>query len=186
MSMKRYLIIVFLFLATVSSAQVINFAKTLPMRAFSIGAAVANNTDTYTSDGGMSYFLYGGYGIGYSFDINFKYGNFPGDDFFGADMQYLFKETRKSYFTVIGGLHWQENIWVDMTGSYTYSAQYWLNFTFGIDIDISFAGEGPRAWIPLNAGINVNEYLYIFFEYNLPANDRAWDIIALGTTLIIR
>ncbi len=185
--MKRYFIIIFLFAATVSSAQVINYSKTLPMRAYSIGAIAAVNTDTPYSDGGMSYFLQGGYGVNYSLDISFKYGYFPGADFFGADMQYLFRETRKSYYTFIGGIHWQDDIWVDLTGSYTYAAQYWINFTVGLDIDIGLSEElAFRAWIPLNAGVMVSEYVYLFFEYNLPAYETSWDIISLGATYIIR
>lgn len=185
--MRRYLIIIFLFLASVSFAQVMNFAKTLPVRAYSLGAATAYNTDTPYSDGGLSYYLYGGYGFSYSLDVNFKYGLYPGTDYFGADMQYLFREKRKSYYTVIGGIHWQDDFWIDMTWSFTYAAQFWINFTFGLDFELGLMENLLfRAWIPLNAGIQLGEYVYLYLEYNLPANGKTWDILAIGANYIIR
>ncbi|MFC2129285.1 hypothetical protein ACFLQX_00740 [Bacteroidota bacterium] len=185
--MKRYLFIIFLFVSTLTSAQVINFGKTLPVRSFSIGTSASYNVDTYVNDGGMSFMAFGGFGIGYSLDVNVKYGYYPGKDFFGADMQYLFKETRKSYFSVIGGLHYQDDFGFDLTGSYTYSPQFWINFTVGLDFDLILSEQlGFRAWIPLNAGVNLGDLFYIFFEYDLPANDKAWDIISLGVNYIFR
>lgn len=130
---------------------------------------------------------FGGFGIGYSMDVNLKYIYYPGYDYVGADMQYLFRETRKSYFNVIGGLHYRDGFGFDLTGSYTYSPEFWLNLSVGLDFDVGLAEDLLfQAWIPLNAGVNLGNIIFIFFEYDLPANEKAWDVISLGANFIIR
>ena len=67
-SMKRYLFILLLFISSYASGQVINFTKTLPVRAYSIGVAAAFNSDTHSAEfvlpeGGMSFSVFGGFGI---------------------------------------------------------------------------------------------------------------------------
>jgi len=185
--MKRYLLIIFLFVSTIVSAQVVNFGKTLPVGSYSLGVAASYNTDTFVSDGGLSFMAYGGIGLGYSVDLNLKYAYHTGADYFGADVQYLFKETRKSYFNMIGGLHYQDDFGFDLTGSYTYSPEFWINFTVGLDLDLMMADDLTfRAWIPLNAGVNLGNIVFLFFEYDLPANEQAWDVISLGANFIFR
>lgn len=185
--MKRYLILIFLFVTTLASAQVINFGKTLPVGSYSLGTSASYNTDGIYNDGGMSFMAFAGIGAGYSIDFNLKYGYYPGKDYFGADMQYLFKETRKSYFNVIGGLHYQDDFVIDLTGSYTYSPEFWFSLTFGLDFDVVMSDVlGIRAWVPLNAGVNLGNIVYLFFEYDLPANEKAWDVVSLGANFIIR
>lgn len=185
--MKRYLLVFFLILSSIASAQVINFGKTLPIRSYSIGVAASHNTDTFVSDGGLSFMASVGYGLAYSVDMNLKYGYYTGADFFGADIQYLFRETRKSYFNIIGGLHYQEDFGFDFTGSYTYTPEFWINLTVGLDFDLMMADNLTfRAWIPLNAGVNLGNIVFLYFEYDLPANEKAWDIVSLGANFIIR
>ncbi len=57
----------------------------------------------------------------------------------------------------------------------------------GLDMDLSFATEmNPRFWVPLNVGFNINEMMFLYAEYNLPVSERAWDIVAVGATLVLR
>lgn len=195
--MKRYFFVVLLFLPVLISAQVINFGKTLPVGSFSLGLASSYNIDNYMSDGGLSFTAYGGIGLSYSLELNLKYLYHPvwdpstfdqfGAHHIGANIQYLFKETRKSYFNVIGGMHWQDDFGFDLTGSYTYSPEFWLNLTAGLDFDLMMADDLIlKAWIPLNAGVNLGNIFFIYFEYDLPANDKSWDIISLGANYIFR
>ena len=190
--MKRILFVIFLFISVISSAQVINFGKTLPVGSYSIGAAASYNVDDLINDGGVSFLAFGGFGIGYSVDVNLKYSYHSGASqfsphYFGVDMQYLFRETRNSYFNVIGGLHYRDDFGFDLTGSYTYSPEFWINLTAGLDFDLNMADKLQfMAWIPLNAGVNVGDIVFIFFEYDLPANENAWDIISLGANFVIR
>lgn len=138
----------------------------------------------------------GGYGFGYDVDINLKYGNtysYTGGelknspDFFGIDMQYLFRETRQSYYSLYGGVHKWEEYGVDLTFSYTHTPRYLVNLTAGLDLDVDFSNELElRAWIPLNIGFNFDDRYFIFFEYDLPANERSWDILGGGITFIFR
>lgn len=189
--MKRVLLAtIFVSFFTVSSfSQVINFGKTLPVRAFSITAAPVFNVDNIynVEQRGMAYWVMAGYGIGYDVDMSLKYAYFDGPDYFGADMQYLFRETRKSYYSLFGGIHKWEEYGVDMTFSFTHTPQYWINLTAGLDIDVDFTNSLElRAWIPLNVGINFDDRYYLFMEYDLPANERAWDIFGGGITFIFR
>lgn len=185
--MKRYLLVIILFVSSLASAQVINFGKTLPVGSYSIGAAASYNIDSPYNDGGMSYMAYAGFGASYAMDFNLKYIMYPGKDYFGADVQYLFKEARKSYFNVIGGLHYQDDFGIDLTGSYTYTPEFWLNLTVGLDFDVIMSDNfRVAAWIPLNAGVSVGNIFFIFFEYDLPANGKAWDVISLGVNYVIR
>lgn len=195
--MKRYLLIFFLFFSTIASAQVVNFGKTLPIGAYSIGVASSYNVNTPVSDGGLSFMAFGGIGLTYSVDLNLKYLYHPvwdptefdqfGAHYIGADIQYLFKETRNSYFNVIGGLHYQDDFGFDFTASYTYSPEFWLNLTAGLDFDLMMADNLLfKAWVPLNAGVSVGNIIFIFFEYDLPVNGNSWDIISLGANFIFR
>jgi hypothetical protein len=185
--MKRFLLVIFLFVSYFASAQVINFGKTLPVGSYSIGVSASHNTDTYLSDGGFSFMASGGLGLAYSVDMNLKYGYYTGADYFGADVQYLFKETRKSYFNIIGGLHYQDDFGFDLTGSYTYIPEFWINLTVGLDFDLIMGDDlSFKAWVPLNAGVNLGNIVFLYFEYDLPANEKAWDIISLGANFIIR
>lgn len=188
--MKRLLLltIALIFVNISAWTQVINFGKTLPTRSYSFTfAPVYNYSNVYhPALNGMSFIAMGGYGIGYNVDLSVKYGYYNGPDYFGADLQYLFRETRKSYYSFYGGLHKWEEYGLDFTITYTYTPQYWLNLSFGLDMDIDISVLELRAWIPLNVGINFDDRFFLFFEYDLPATERAWDIVGGGLTFIFR
>ena len=173
------------------NGQVVNFAKTLPERAFSIGVSPAYHIDRNVvlfDAGGPAIGVSGGYGIQYSLDVGAKYIYFlNGTDYLGIDVQYLLHEARNSYFSAIAGLHKWDQYGFDLTGLYTYTPRYLVNFSVGLDMDVSFAAEiNPRFWIPVNVGLNLNEMMFVYAEYNLPVSERAWDIVALGINFILR
>lgn len=187
--MKKIAVLFFFFLPILTYGQVVTFPKTLPQKAFSVGAAGVYNNDVFAFDNeGISFYIHAGYGIRYALDINVKYNLYlNGKDYLGVDLQYLFYETRKSYFSVITGLHIWENPGFDLTGVFTYAMRYWLNLSTGLDIDLDFTAEvTPRFWIPLNAGVNAGERTFVYLEYNLPVSERAWGYVALGANIIIR
>ena len=189
--MKRLIFLLLISVPVLISGQVVNFAKTLPERAFSVGLTPAYHIDRNVilfDAGGPAIGLSGGYGLQYSIDINAKYIYFlNGRDYFGVDLQYLLHEARYSYFSVIAGLHRWDEYGFDLTGLYTYAPRYFMNLSVGLDIDVSFTTEmNPRFWVPVNVGFNVNEMMFIYAEYNLPVSERSWDIVALGINFIIR
>jgi hypothetical protein len=189
--MKKLLFLLLFSLPVLLSAQVVNFAKTLPERAWSIGLTPAWHADRNVilfDAGGASFAFNGGYGLLYSLDLNARYVYFMnGTDYIGLDAQYLVYEARKSYFSVIGGLHKWDQFGLDITGLFTYTPRYEVSLSIGLDVDASFASEiNPRVWVPLNVGFNVNEMMFLFAEYNLPVSDRSWDIAAVGINLILR
>ncbi len=198
--MKRYFLVVLLSLLLSSMAwtQVINFGKTLPTRAYGFTfAPVYNFANVYHPEvDGMSFMAMAGYGLGYDVDVSLKYayfsdvtinnGTIAGPDYFGAELQYLFRETRKSYYSFYGGIHKWKEYGLDLTVAYTNTPEYWLNLSFGLDLDIDISELELRAWIPLNVGINFDDRFFLFFEYDLPATERAWDIIGGGMTFILR
>lgn len=189
--MKRLFFLLLLFLSVTLSAQVVNFAKTLPERAWSVGLTPAyhfdNNVVTFDA-GGASVALNGGYGLLYSLDVNARYVYFfNGADYYGVDVQYLIHEARKSYFSAIGGLHYWDDFGLDLTGLFTYMLQYEINLSIGLDFDLSFASQmNPRFWIPLNVGFNIDEMVFLYAEYNLPVSERAWGIVAIGANVVLR
>lgn len=197
--MKRIILLLIFAVAVFPAfSQVINFAKTLPVTAFSITpAAVLNmsNGSYHYALRGPAFMLNAGYGIGYDVDMEVKYGYYTGWDYekldevnhyFGLDVQYLFRETRNNYFSLHGGIHKWEEYGLDGTITFTHTPQYWLNLSAGLDIDMDISVVELRAWIPLNVGINFDDRYYIFLEYDLPATERSWDIIGLGITFIFR
>ena len=189
--MKRLLFLLLFSLSVTLSGQVVNFAKTLPERAWSVGLTPAWHMDRNVilfDAGGASFALNGGYGLLYSLDLNARYVYFMnGTDYIGVDIQYLVHEARKSYFSVIAGLHKWDQFGFDMTGLFTYMPRYEVNLSIGLDLDLSFASEmNPRIWVPLNVGFNINELVFLFAEYNLPVSERAWDIVAVGVNLVLR
>lgn len=189
--MKRALFLPALFFSLLAPAQVVTFPKTLPQNAFSIGSGALYNSDVFAFDAqGMSFYIHAGYGLQYPLDVNISYGRYLNGEsrnYFGVDMQYLFYETRKSYFSVITGLHRREEFGFDLAGVFTYAVRYWLNLSAGLDIDLDFATDvNPRFRLPLNIGVTLGEPAYLYFEYNLPVSERAWSITALGVNFIIR
>lgn len=189
--MKRIFLLFILSFPVLVSGQVVNFAKTLPQRAFSLGATAAWHVDNAVllfDAEGPSFSLSGGYGLIYAMDVNARYVYYMnGPDYIGVDLQYLLHESRYSYFSAMGGVHRWDNYGLDLTGLYTYSPRYYLNLSVGLDMDISFASVvRPRFWVPLNAGFNVTEMIFLFVEYNLPVSQYSWDIFALGANFIFR
>ena len=189
--MKRLILLLLIVVPVLASGQVVNFAKTLPERSYNIGLTPAyhfdNNTVLFDAEG-PAIALNAGYGLKYPLDFNVKYIYFVnGPDFMGFDFQYLMHEARFSYFSVIGGLHRWEDFGLDVTGLYTYAPRYFLNLSVGLDFDLSFAEElKPRFWLPVNVGLNVSEYVFVFAEYSLPVSELSWDIFAVGLSMIFR
>ncbi len=192
------------FLAT---GQVVNYAKTLPQRAFSVGLVPAYYFDNASvglrsigvqpdEQGSFSVALTGGYGIQYSLDLGVKYTYvLNGTDYFGVDLQYLAYEARNAYFSVIAGLHRWDGYGIDLTGLFTYSPNYFLNLSAGVDLDVDYYTDynetgdskvGARFWLPVNVGINAGEMVFIYAEYDLPVSQYSWGIAALGINIVIR
>ncbi|MCF8225431.1 MAG: hypothetical protein K9J30_06100 [Bacteroidales bacterium] len=188
--MKRLLLaaIVGLFITSDLSSQIINFSRTLPIRSYSITVAPFYNfSNTYHPNlEGLSVLVAGGYGFGYNIDLGIKYGYYGGKDLFAADVQYLFRETRNSYYSLYGGIHRWEEYGIDLAVSFTHTPVYWLNLTVGIDLDTDITAFELRAWVPLNVTFNFDDKYYVFLEYDLPGTERSWDIIGAGITFVIR
>jgi hypothetical protein len=210
--MKRYFPVLIL-LATIPllsvevAGQVVNYAKTLPERSFSIGLTPAwhfNNGLTGLRNlgigeeepGTFSVAATGGHALNYSMDLGVKYMyTYGGKHYFGVDLQYLVHEARQTYFSVVAGLHRWDGYGVDLTGLFTWSPRYFLNFSTGLDLDVDYfpsyleSGDskvGTRFWLPLNVGFNANETAFIYLEYDLNISEWAWGIVALGVNIVIR
>ena len=97
------------------SGQVVNYAKTLPERSFSLGVAPSLYFDHSSvglrsigveedQAGALAMAVSGGYGINYALDVNAKVIYVVGGKpFIGADLQYLVYEARYTYISVLGG-----------------------------------------------------------------------------------
>ncbi|MFH0756221.1 MAG: hypothetical protein V2B15_02905 [Bacteroidota bacterium] len=201
--MKRYLLLLLLVSPFMASGQVVNYAKTLPERAFSVGLTPAFFMDNGSvglrsigvdagQGGALAIGLSGGYGLQYSLDLSAKFIYvMDGIPYFGVDLQYLLYETRNSYFSMIAGLHHWDNFGVDLTGLFSYSPRRHFNLSAGLDMDLNYDPEMPnkirtRFWLPVNAGFDVNERTFLFAEYDLPVSQWSWGIVAIGANFIFR
>jgi hypothetical protein len=189
--MRKVLFLLFFTVPMVVSGQVANSARILPERSFSLGITPAYHVDRNVilfDAGGPAFGLSAGYGVKYPLDVNARYIYFMnGTDYIGIDMQYLLHEARHSYFSVNAGLHKWDEFGFDLTGLFTYSPRFNYSFSVGLDLDLSFAEVvNPRFWLPVNAGVNLNEMIYLFLEYSLPVSERSWDIFALGAHFVFR
>lgn len=185
------------------SAQVVNFGKTLPERSFSLGVAPSwyfNNSNVGLRSigvdedqaGALAIGVSGGYGINYSLDVNAKVIYVAGGKpFIGADVQYLVHEARYSYFSVIGGLHYWDNFGVDITGLFTYMLNNDISLSGGLDFDINYDPDMDgnvrfRAWLPVNIGFAINNYTFLYAEYDLQISQWSWGIAAIGANFIFK
>jgi hypothetical protein len=189
--MKRLLFLFLLAIPLMASGQVVNFAKTLPQRAYSVTLSPAYHADRNVilfEGGGPSVSIKGGYGVLYSLDVNARIIYFVnGPAYFGADVQYLVHEARKTYVSVIGGLHYYDYFGTDITALLTYTPRFELSLSTGLDFDLNFGTDVfTRLWIPLNVGYQITEMIFLFGEYSLPISDRSWDIFSLGANFIFR
>lgn len=188
--MRKLLLLLLFSTSFTLYAQVVNFPKTLPHRAWSVGLTPAYHFDSTVvafDAEGASVAVSGGYGILYSLDVNARYIYFfNGTDYIGVDMQYLVYETRKTYISVLAGLHMWDEFGCDLSGYISYSPRFEWSFSAGLDLDLSFAEDLiPRFWIPLNAGYYLNDMMFLFAEYKLPVSTYSWGIVALGLNLIL-
>ena len=137
--------------------------------------------------GGPSVAVNAGYGIQYSLDVNARVLYFfEGSYYVGADMQYLVYETRNTYVSVLGGLHYWDVFGCDISGYISYTPRYEWSLSTGLDLDLSFAQNvNPRFWIPLNVGYNITEVSFLFAEYKLPVSDLSWGILAIGLNWVL-
>ncbi|MCP4314187.1 MAG: hypothetical protein GY790_23285 [Bacteroidetes bacterium] len=201
--MKRFLLLLSILIPVMASGQVVNYAKTLPVRSFSLGVAPAYFLDNASvglrtigveadQGGAFAVGVSGGYGLQYSLDLNAKFVYvMGGEPFFGADLQYLIHESRNSYFSVIGGLHYWDNFGVDLTGLFTYSLSYDINVSAGLDLDVNYDpamsnNVRTRVWLPLNIGFNISDYTFLYAEFDLQVSQWAWGIVAVGANFIFR
>ncbi len=188
---KVAILLVFLCFSSGAWSQVINFGKTLPIRAYSLTLAPiynAKDNPFHPEARGVSGMIMGGYGLKYDLDLEVKYAYFHGDapDMFAAELQYLFRETRRNYYSIHGGVHKWKEFGLDGTFSFTYTPNYDVNLSAGVDIDVDITEFELRAWIPLNIGFNIDDRYFLFLEYDMPATERAWDIFGGGVTFIFR
>jgi hypothetical protein len=201
--MKRLFLLPLLLVPALLSAQVADYARTLPARSYSVGLTPAWYFDNASvglrsigveagGGGAPAVGISGGYGVNYSMDLGLKaIYVFNGKPFFGADIQYLVYETRQSYVSLIGGLHYWDNVGVDLTGIFTFSPRYNINFTVGLDLDVNYDPDmdsniRSRFWVPVNLGWHISDYTVLFAEYNLQVSELSWGILALGGKVIIR
>ena len=206
--MKKYLVFLTLIaLLTVStSAQIINYGKTLPPQSYGIGIAPVYNLGNafHMPDGEFSLMIFGGYSLKYNLDLGLKYAFFQNiADYLSIDIQYLFRETRKNYFNIIAGIHkWTQytedgvlmpgsSKWtqfgINGTFTFTYAPKFALNLSTGLKIEADvYKRFEIRGWIPFNFGFYPGKYSFVFFEYDLPVTEFSWDIFSLGINLVIR
>jgi opacity protein-like surface antigen len=203
--MKRFILLLFLAVPVLAAAQVADYARTLPVRSYSVGIVPAWYLDSghdriglrsvgveADQGGALAVGLTGGYGVNYSMDLGLKaIYVLNGRPFFGADLQYLVYETRQSYVSLVGGLHYWDNVGVDLTGLFTFAPRYNFNFTAGLDLDVIYDPEmtsrvRTRFWVPVNVGWHISDYTVLFAEYNLQVSNNSWGIVALGGKVIIR
>ena len=201
--MKRLLFLLLLAIPMWLSGQVVNYAKTLPERAFSLGispgyyfdnASVGLRSIGVEADqgGAMAIGLSGGYGINYSLDLNAKIIYvMGGKPFIGADVQYLIYEARYTYISVIGGLHYWDNFGADITGLFTYMLNNNVSLSGGLDFDINYDPDLDgnvrfRGWLPVNIGFSISRDTYLYAEYNLPISQWSWGIASIGANFIFK
>jgi len=201
--MKRLLFLLLLVFPLWVSGQVVNYAKTLPERSFSVGVTPSYYFDNASvglrsigveadQGGALAIGVNGGYSLSYSLDLNAKMIYvMGGKPFFGADLQYLIHEARYTYFSVIGGLHYWDNFGVDITGLFTYALNYNINLSAGVDMDVNYDPDMSgnvrfRAWLPVNIGFNINKMTFLYAEYDLPVSQWSWGIAAIGANFIFR
>jgi len=201
--MKRLSILLLLAIPFMATGQVVNFAKTLPERSYSLGITPSfyfNNDNVGLRSvgveaderGAFALGISGGYGIQYSLDVSAKFLYVVGGKpFFGADLQYLIHEGRNAYISVIGGLHYWDNFGVDLTGLFTYAINFDINFTTGLDLDVNYDPEmdnniRARVWLPVNIGFNLSRYTFLYAEYDLQVSQLSWGIVSVGANFIFR
>jgi len=200
---KRFILLLLIVIPVMASGQVVNYAKTLPVRSFSLGITPAyhlgaNNVGIRNIGvpedqfGAFALGVSGGYGLTYSMDVSAKFIYvMGGKPFFGADLQYLIHEGRNSYFSVIGGVHNWDNFGVDLTGLFTYALSYNVSISGGLDMDVNYDPDmpnkiRPRVWLPVNIGFNVSKYTFLYAEFDLQVSQWSWSILAVGANFIFR
>jgi len=201
--MKRFFILLLIATPLWVSGQVVNFAKTLPERSFSLGVTPSwyfNNSSVGLRSigvdedqaGALAIGVSGGYGINYSLDLNAKIIYvMGGKPFIGADVQYLIYEARYTYISVIGGLHYWDNFGADITGLFTYMLNNNVSISGGLDFDVNYDPEMDgnvrfRGWLPVNVGFNVSRYTYLYAEYDLQISQWSWGIASIGANFIFK
>ena len=206
--MQRILpvLLAFLFLVLLSAelaAQVGRTARILPRRSFSLGLAPTwypdvNNIglDALYPDDTPEL----GLGIGASARFASRYDMdmgariiyvLEGSPWFGADMMYLVRVSRYSYFFIGGGLHYWDDPGLDITGIFTYYPRFQWGLTAGLDLDVNYdprmdSNVRFRAWLPVNVSLEVSDMATLWAEFNLQVSQWSWSHLSLGANINFR
>lgn len=173
--MKRYLIIILLGISFTSYSQFYNTGETLKRGSFSLGVDAAY----YDSD--LALFLQGGAGLMSGVDFGIRFGIVPGDDYFGADLEWKLMGGKPDISLLTGG-HVRGDIGLDAGLIISFPIKKSFDIYTGLDSDIIFGEDDASLllWVPVGIELKMKSSIGLQMEGDIPATDGAFPIFGGG------
>ena len=183
---KTLFILVILFIAVSTEAQVCNSGHLLKPGRFSIG--LVPYITTHGSHNDLAIHLSGGWGLTRSIDLSINSRLAGNDPYFGADLEWALIKGKPA-LSLTTGAHIRQQVGLDATFNFAFPVVKPAVIYTGIDMDINFDDNGDNVGLPVwffvGAEIRIRRNVALVLEFDLGISGYAHDLLALGFSFYI-
>ncbi|WP_143470512.1 hypothetical protein [Labilibaculum filiforme] len=174
--MKRILfVLMFLFVAAFSNAQVFNTSGILKS-----GEAAIGFEPSMLVNGGTNEFLmffHAGVGIGNNLDLGAKIGAFGDETYYGGDVEFGISRN----LSLSAGMHHFYDFGFDGTANVTVPLASGTSLITGLDMDINFGDETTiPLWVPIGIRVSIGNGWSLIMEAEIELTDEAYHYFGIG------
>jgi len=175
--------VLFIFLLTFtfinSKSQILNTAKVLGPRKFSLGFAPAY----YNHNLGI--FFTGNVGLKKGIDFEILLGTTGSNSMFAGNLEWSIYNSNPIRISLLTGTHIvYQNFGLDGDINFTFSVRNDINLFSGFNLQINFGDEiWTPFWLPIGIDLALNSTFHFLFEASIPLNVEAYPIIDGGIVI---
>lgn len=179
--MKKFYasLILFILISINSKSQILNTAKVLGPKNFSIGLAPAY----YNHNLGLFFTVNAGLKRGIDFELIL--GTTGSSGYFAGNLEWSLHSSNSFKISLLTGSHViYHNFGLDGNINFTFNIRNDINLYSGFNMQINFGDEvWTPFWLPLGTDIALNRTLHFIFEASIPLNIEAYPIIDGGIVI---
>lgn len=175
--MKKIFLILFMVLSVNAYSEVFGTARTLRAGTVMVGIdpQILMSPVEFQVNGHI------GYGIIRNLDVDFRFGVGSVGFYIGGDLEYRLFHSRKLDFSISGGAHYQNNMFVDITPNVSYKFSIFSLYT---GADMNWAIVQNASYFAVNwfvgADIPVRRNISVISEFSINFTNNYAHSISLG------
>ncbi|PCH69237.1 MAG: hypothetical protein COC06_07990 [Bacteroidales bacterium] len=173
--MKRILfVLMFLFVAAFSNAQVFNTSGILKEGEAAIGFEPSFLVYDGTTDFQM--FFHAGVGVGRNIDVGAKISVLGDDNYYGGDIEFGILEN----LSLSAGAHYFRDFAIDATANVSIPLVAGTKLITGLDIDYIVDHSTMAVWLPLGIRVNIGNGWSLIMESEIELTNDAYHYFGVG------